>query len=336
MVGFERCFLCRVKANMKIFVTGASGFIGRHLCKYLSDKDHEVIALVRTQGTLIEGAKRVVVADFSALDSLGDILKECGAVIHLAGRAHIMNDTAEDPLYEFRRVNVGMTEELMRQAARAGVRRFIYASSIGVNGNKNSGHSFVETDIESPHDLYAVSKLEAEQLIKKIAAQTGMEYVIVRPALVFGPDAPGNFGLLLKFAARRLPLPVGSLSARRSLLSVWNLASFLELCINHRNVLHETFLIADNETVTLADIFKSLGVGMRKAQIILPVPQVLLVAACYLFGKKRQFDKLNSELRIDSGKAAKKLNWKAPYTTAEGLIKTGEEYIYWIQNEKNF
>ena len=286
-----------------------------------------MIALARAQGTLVEGAKRVVVADLNAPDSLGDILKECEAVIHLAGRAHMLNDTADDPLHEFRRVNVGMTEKLMQQAAKAGVRRFIYASSIGVNGNKNSGHPFVETDVESPHDLYAVSKLEAEQLVKKIAAQTGMEYVIVRPALVFGPDAPGNFGLLLKLAARRLPLPFGRLSARRNLLSVWNLASFLELCIVHRSTLSETFLIADNETVTLADIFKNLGAGMRKAQMMLPVPQILLVAACYLFGKQQQFEKLNSELRIDSGKAAEKLGWKAPYTTAEALIKTGEEYI---------
>lgn len=312
---------------MKVLVTGASGFVGRHLCKYLNNTGHDVIALVRAQGTLIEGAKLVVVADFNLPDSLDDILKECGAVIHLAGRAHILNDTAEDPLYEFRRVNVGMTEKLMQRAAKVGVRRFIYASSIGVNGNENSGHPFVETDPVNPHDLYAVSKLEAEQVVKKTAAQTGMEYVIVRPALVFGPDAPGNFGLLLKLAARGLPLPFGRLSTRRSLLSVWNLVSFLGLCVDHRSVLQETFLIADKDTVTLADIFKGLGMGMGKPQMMLPIPQMLLVAACYLLGKKQQFDKLNSELRVDIGKAEGKLGWKAPYTTTEALIKTGEEYI---------
>ncbi|MFJ2989754.1 NAD-dependent epimerase/dehydratase family protein [Collimonas sp. NPDC087041] len=313
---------------MNILVTGASGFVGRYLCQYLSSAGHEVTALVRTRGASIPGVKNeLVVADFNNLEVIGDTLKDCDAVIHLAGRAHVLNDTVTDPLHEFRQVNVGMTEKLLHLAINAGVRRFVYVSSIGVNGNKNANRPFVETDVESPHDLYAISKLEAEQAVKKIAGQAGIEYVIVRPVLVFGPNAPGNFGLLLKLASRRLPLPFGSLAARRNLVSVWNLASFLGRCADYPGVLRDTFLIADKETVTLSDIFLGLGKGMSKTQMIFPVPKMFLIAICSLFGKRQLFDKLNSELRVDISKAEEKLNWTAPYTTAQALIKTGKEYI---------
>jgi UDP-4-keto-D-FucNAc 4-reductase len=313
---------------MKVLVTGASGFIGRYLCKCLADNGHEVIALVRMRGDPIEGAKQEkIVSEFDDFSSISNVLGDCDALIHLAGRAHVLNDTAISPLNEFRRVNVGMTEKIILEAAKSGVRRFVFVSSIGVNGNRNIGRPFVESDIEDPHDLYAVSKLEAEQVVKRVAIQAGMEYVIVRPALVFGPNAPGNFSLLLKLASKPIPLPFRGLSAKRNLLSIWNMVDFLKTCINHSAALQETFLVADEQTVTLPDIFKILGLGMGKRKIIFSVPSMVIAGACNLFRRSEIYDKLDSQLTIDISKAKNILNWDPPYSTIDALIKTGKEYI---------
>lgn len=314
-----------MNVSMNIIVTGASGFVGRYLCKHLGDAGHDVTALVRSNGVSIDGAMQECC--FDDVQKLSTILEKCDSIIHLAGRAHVLNETTKDPLSEFRRVNVEMTEKLALLAAKAGVRRFIYVSSIGVNGNKTSGHPFTETDIEDPHDLYAVSKLEAEQVLKRISSNTGIDYVIVRPVLIYGPDAPGNFALLLKLASKGLPLPFRCMSSKRSLLSVWNLVDFLTACATHPTDLCETFLIADQELVTLADIFRSLGVGMKRKQIMIPIPQILLFAVFTVLGKKHLYDKLNSELTVDIRKAKKMLNWDPPSTTTAALVKTGEKYL---------
>ncbi|MGB7194497.1 MAG: NAD-dependent epimerase/dehydratase family protein [Collimonas pratensis] len=314
---------------MNILVTGASGFVGRYLCKHLDQAGHHVIAVARPGSLPIEGAKvEKIASNFDDFNFVEDVLPGCDVVIHLAGRAHILKDTSEDPLNEFRRVNVEITEKLILKAAKCGVRRFIFISSIGVNGNRNSGHPFTENDVENPHDLYAISKIEAEQAVRKIAEQSGMEYIIIRPVLIYGPNAPGNFGLLLKLAFKRLPLPFLYLSAKRSLLSVWNLVDFLTVCVNYKNFIRETFLIADEQTTDLAGIFRSLGEGMGKKQIIFPFPTKILIAICSLFHKKHLYDKLNSELVVDVNKAKNMLNWNPPYSTPEALIKTGKEYIW--------
>jgi len=317
-----------MSTSQTILVTGATGFVGRRLCSHLAEHGHRVIVLVRAGGRAIPGvAQEVRIADFTQLDALDTLLPQCDAVIHLAGRAHVMRDTAADPLGEFRRVNVGLTRSLLERAANARVKRFVFVSSIGVNGNSNIT-PFSEQDTPAPHDLYAISKLEAEQLVQDMAQQYGMEYAIVRPVLVFGPEAPGNFGTLLRLAAKGWPLPFGRLQSKRSLISVWNLADFLRTCATCPQVLRDVFLAADAQTVTLPEIFRHLAIGMGKTARLLAIPRSLLALACTLVGKRQMLDKLDAGLTVDITKAQQQLAWHAPYTTAEALIKTGKEYTH--------
>lgn len=321
---------------MKILVTGASGFVGRYVCKNLAAARHQVIAVVRSGGVAIEGADvELIVPELKELDSISDILATCDAVIHLAGRAHVLNDDSLDPLKEFRKINVGLTASFALSAAQSGVKRFIFVSSIGVNGNFTKNKPFTEDDTEAPHDLYAISKLEAENALKHIAAEFDMQYVIVRPTLIFGPNAPGNFGLLLKLAERGIPLPFGALKAKRNLLSAWNFADFLRVCVEFPGHLEETFLIADQQSTNLNDIFRYLSEGMQKRQRLFWMPEALLAIVCRLVGKKQTFDKLNSELTVSTQRAITKLSWTPPFTTQDGLIKTGKLYRE-EKNETNF
>lgn len=312
---------------MKILVTGAAGFVGRTLCAHLAQSGNEVVALSRGRAfeTAIAGVSHYI-ADFGDAASIEQHMRGCDTVIHLAGRAHVMNEVNSDPLAAFREVNVGLTERLVAQAGRAGVRRFVFVSSIGVNGNRSVGVPFTEADVPAPHDLYAISKWEAEQRVMTLAPAAGLDYVIVRPTLIFGPDAPGNFALLLKLAAKGLPMPFGRLAAPRSLLSVWNFVEFLRVCAAHTSPLNQTFVIADNERVTLSEIFTHLGRGMRKKQWMLPVPRGMLTFFARLVGKGQMLGKVDSELVVSSEKAHTELNWIPPLTTFEGLVRAGEKY----------
>jgi len=312
---------------MKIAVTGATGFVGRELCRHLDAHGHEVVAIIRRADGLPLPAREIrVVQEFSHRESLSTALEGCEVVVHLAGRAHVLRDTVADPLAEFRAVNVEMSEKLALAAAAAGVRRFIFVSSIGVNGNATRGQAFTEADAPAPHDLYAISKWEAEQRLTSIAGKTQMDYVIARPVLMFGPHAPGNFGLLLKLAAKSLPLPFGMLGTKRNLLSVWNFADFLRTCAEYPSPINETFVVSDREPVTLPDIFRYLGEGMGVRQRLVPVPRALLAAASGLLGKGAMLRKVDSELMVSPDKAIKLLKWTPPYSTQAALVKTGEDY----------
>ena len=313
---------------MKIAITGANGFVGRELCRNLAGHGHHVVAITRRDPeTPLPVQETRVVQDFSNDDILASALDGCEIVIHLAGRAHMLRDTAADPLAEFRAVNVEVSEKLARAATAKGVRRFVFVSSIGVNGNTTNGRPFTEADTPVPHDLYAISKWEAEQRVVSIAGQQGMDYVVARPVLMFGPDAPGNFALLLKLAAKALPLPFGLLKKRRNLLSVWNFADFLRICAEHPKPIRDTFVVSDRQTVTLPEIFRYLGEGMRVRQHLLPVPRAMLAVAVGVLGKGAMLRKVDSELMVSPDKAIKLLNWTPPYSTQAALVKTGEEYM---------
>lgn len=310
-----------------IAVSGANGFIGKHLCRHLLSHGHEVIAIAR-QHNIPDGDGRTNVA-LDLLDPHGPCraLDGCDAVIHLAGRAHILDDTADDPLNEFRKANVEATLNLLRLAAKSRVRRFVFVSSIGVNGNRTQGQAFTEADKEAPQDLYAISKFEAEQEVRRYAEQAGLEFVIVRPTLVFGPDAPGNFALLLKLASMSLPLPFGMFSARRNLISVWNLVDLLHRCAMHPAATGQVFLAADKETLTLKDIFIHLRIGMNRHPCIFDLPPGWMSKIASITGKMPMFKKLTAELRVDPAKAATLLEWQAPHSAHEALERTGREYL---------
>lgn len=312
---------------IRIAVTGASGFIGRFLCAELAARGIEVAALVRSSAVEVAGAStKVVVPDLRhATDAA--MFAGCKVVIHLAARAHVMKELAGDPLAEYRASNVEVTRHLFMLAARAGVQRFVFVSSIGVNGRRTVGAPFSEVTPEAPHDLYAVSKLEAEREIQSLAAGYGIEFVIVRPTLVYGPGAPGNFGTLVRLASKGLPLPFGRLTGKRSLVSIWNLVDFLALCAIHPAAAGATFLVADEGNVVIREIFEYLGVGMGKRQHILAIPETLLAGLAVLFGRRSAFDKLNAELVVDISKAQTLLGWRPPLSTRAGLLRTGNEYM---------
>lgn len=313
--------------RLRVSVTGASGFIGRFLCAGLATQGCDVTAVVRSDATKVIGATRTVVVPDLRQSPDAAMFAECQVVIHLAGRAHVMKEFASDPLAEYRASNVEVSRNLLLLAARAGVQRFVFVSSIGVNGRLTTGAPFCETTKENPHDLYAVSKLEAEREIESLAAGYGIEFVIVRPTLVYGPGAPGNFGMLVRLASKGLPLPFGRLSAKRSLISIWNLVDFLALCATHPAGNGETFLIADEGSVVIAEIFEHLGIGMGKRQRILSIPEGLLGSLAALCGRRRSFEKLNAELVVDIGKAKTMLGWEPPLSTHAALQRTGSEYM---------
>lgn len=313
---------------MNILVTGANGFVGRYLCALLRSRGHKVRAVVRSATCEAPDVDELFfVSDLTDSVSLSELLVGCDCVVHLAARAHLLNDKSTDPLSEFRLANVSTTVALATCAANVGVKRFVYVSSIGVNGQFTKGIPFSESQLEHPHDDYALSKLEAENALRDISNKTGIEYVIVRPPLVYGPDAPGNFALLLKLVSYRIPLPFGRVHAKRSLISVWNLVDFLCVCVEHQRAANELFLVADNEDLTLAEILKFLAVGMNHRLIFLPVGPVFLKTVASLFGRRLAIEKLTSDLVIDHSKILDKLGWRAPISASEALTNTGFRFI---------
>jgi nucleoside-diphosphate-sugar epimerase len=254
-----------------------------------------------------------------------DALRDVDVVIHLAARVHVMHDDTPNPLAEFLRVNVYGTEHLARSAALAGVRRLVYVSSIKVNGEAtNGGEQFTETDTPSPQDPYGISKWEAEQALRRVATETGLEIVIVRPPLVYGAGVKGNFAQMLKILAKGIPLPLASALNQRSFIYVENLVDALIVCATHPAAANQTFLVSDGEDVSTPDILRKLGDAMEHPARVFPCPPALLKFAGRLTGKSDQIERLMGSLRIDSGKIRRELGWQPPYTLQDGLRKTIE------------
>ena len=241
-------------------------------------------------------------------------------MIHLAARVHIMRDSADDPLAEFRRVNTEGTLNLARQAAEFGVKRFIYLSSIGVNGNSTtSGKLFTPNDVPSPHDSYSVSKLEAEIGLCKIAKKTEMEVVIIRPPLVYGANAPGNFGKLTRLVAKSLPLPLGSINNRRSFVGIDNLVEFIVTCLEHPAAANETLMVGDGEDLSTPDLIRRMARAMNQPTRLLPMPKFLIMAGATILGKREMAQRLCESLQVDISKSRTLLGWNPPFSVDEGL-----------------
>jgi len=305
---------------MKIAVTGGTGFIGKAIITGLLSQNYHVVAAVRGEDSSVpQGAEMIRVDDLSAETDWSSALKRIDVVVHVAARAHIMNDSAVDPLAEFRKVNTAGTLNLAREAVAAGVKRFIFISSIGVNGNCNT-RPFTESDIANPQEPYAVSKWEAEQGLMAIAEETGMEVVIIRPPLVCGADAPGNFGRLMKWVKRGVPLPLGAVHNKRSFVALDNLASFIIHCMDHPRAANEVFLISDGEDVSTTELLQKMAWAFGKRSFLLPVPVGLMTFVAGLLGKRDVADRLFGSLQVDSSKARDLLGWKPVVSMDEGLI----------------
>jgi nucleoside-diphosphate-sugar epimerase len=316
-------------------MTGATGFVGQRLTFDLLANVNQVKALVRKHSNVLSvKVEQIVIEDLARLSlknhptTIQDDMFFDGVdvVIHAAARVHIMHDVASDPLIEFRTVNRDATLALARMAAEAGVKRFVFLSSIGVNGNNNL-KPFTEQDEPAPHDLYAISKYEAEQGLLAIAEETGMEVVIIRPPLVYGANAPGNFGSLVKWMRKPIPLPLGAIHNQRSLVAVDNLVDFITLCADREKspkAANQVFLISDGEDVSTTTLLQKVGKAFGKKPRLIPVPVGLMIFAAKLIGKSDMANRLFGSLQVDSSKARDLLGWQPVVTMDEQLAKMVE------------
>lgn len=312
---------------MKTLITGANGFVGRLLCAELLMRQMSVRAALRSAQSRVEGTEVAIVGAIDGKTDWTNALHGIDVVIHLAARVHVMQEDARDPLEEFRKVNLLGTENLARQAARAGVKRLVYVSSIKVNGEATrAGEKFTETDILSPQDPYGISKWEAEQALHRVAKETGLEVVIVRPPLVYGKGVKGNFAQMLKVLSRGIPLPLASVDNLRSLIYVENLADALILCATHPAAPGQTYLASDGEDISTPDLLRQLGEAMGYPAHLFPCPQALLKLAGRLACRAEQVERLLGSLQINSDKIRRELSWQSPYTLEQGLRATAEGY----------
>ena len=317
----------------RVVVTGANGFIGNHVCRRLVESGKEVTACIRAQADAsllasIPGRLRVHrIPSVGGDADLARVFSSADAVIHLAGRAHVMRETVAAPLNEFRKVNVGGTETLASLATQQGVKRFIYMSSIKVNGEATNGHPFRADDPPGYSDPYGQSKWEAEERLRQIATGTDMQWVVVRPPLVYGPGVRGNFLTLLRSVFRRLPLPLGSLHNRRSMVSVFNLSDFVCLLLDHPAAANSRFLVSDQHDLSTPDLLRSIAAALDCPSRILPCPELALHMAATMLGRRSVTQRLCSSLVVDTQKTADTLRWRAPFTLSWGLRRTAEWFV---------
>lgn len=316
-----------------VLVTGANGFIGQHLCRRLVESCQEVTACIREEAdasilTAIPGPLKILrIPSLAAAADLVPVLSSVEVVVHLAGRAHVMRETALHPVDEFRRVNVGGTESLASLAAKQGVRRFIYMSSIGVNGDATYGTPFCADDPPGFSGPYGQSKWEAEERVRQIAAEASMQWVIVRPPLVYGPGVPGNFLALLRSVFRGFVFPLGSLHNRRSLVSVFNLSDFVRLCLDHPAAANNRFLVSDQHDISTPDLIRGIARALHRPSRIIRCPEAALHLAATVLGQRARIKRLSSSLVVDRQKGKESLHWSAPTTLEWGLSRTAEWFL---------
>ena len=305
---------------MRILVTGATGFVGRAVVARLKTDGHEVVTAARRHG-----AGDVFVGDIGPETDWSNALKNIDAVMHLAARVHVVREHEKDPMAAFWFVNVDGTRQLAEACVKAGVKRLVFCSSVKAMAERSlPGHPLTEADTPAPETDYGLSKLEAENLLLEISARTGLEVVNVRPPLVHGPGARGNFLSLLRLCAMRLPLPVKSIANRRSFLHVDNLADALVLCATHPAAAGETFLVCDGQAFSTPELMEILGRGMGRGQRLFPFPPALLHGGLRLLGKGEVYEKLCGNLELDDTHLRQTLGWIPPIGPEEGLLATAK------------
>ena len=315
---------------MNILITGATGFVGRQLIEMLSSHSQFslVAAIRRKNNTLSNKIKKVAIDDLGPNNSWSEALDNIDVIIHTAARVHVMNDDVKDPLLEFRKINVEGTLNLARQAAKAGVKRFVFLSSIKVNGEStNLNQPFTEADSPAPVDPYGISKFETEIGLYKLAEETEMEVVCIRPTLVYGPGVKANFFSMMKWLYRGVPLPFGLIHNKRSLVALDNLVDLIVTCVEHPAAANETFLVSDDDDLSTTELLNRVANVMGKKSRLLPVNQKIIEFGLRLIGKKDLSQRLSGSLQVDISKAKRLLNWTPPVSVDEGLRKTAEHFL---------
>lgn len=322
-----------------VMVTGANGFVGWYFCTEAIRRGLRIRSVTRTACNLPTGAEAAVVGTIDGKTDWTDALCGVDVVIHLAARVHIVKDSSRDPLSEFLQVNLHGTENLAQQSVRAGIKRFVYVSSIKVNGESTffpgrssaSGRAeqdvFTESYKPDPHGPYAISKWQAEQALQRISQESGMEIVIVRPPLVYGPGVKGNFVSLLNAIEKGIPLPLAGARNVRSMVYVGNLVDALLACAKHPSAAGQTYIVSDGEAVSTAALVDMIAHALGRPNRSFYFPQGLLRAVAALLGRSDQADKLYGPLRVSDAKIRSELGWIPPYTLEQGLHATAEWYL---------
>lgn len=311
-----------------ILVTGANGFVGQALCAESIRRGLHIRGAMRSTCELSAGTESVIVGAIDGTTDWADALRGVDVVIHLAARVHVMKDATTDPLSEFLKVNLHATVNLAQQAVRAGVKRFVYVSSVKVNGEQTREMKpFVESDNPDPQDPYAISKWRAEQGLHRVAQETGLEVVIVRPPLVYGPGVKGNFAQMLKVLNSGIPLPLSAVNNLRSLIYVENLVDAILACAEQPGAAGKTYLVSDGEDISTPDLLRRLGRAIGHPARLFPLPIWVLRLGGMLLGRSKQVERLVGSLRVDSGRIRRELGWQPPYTLEQGLHATGAALI---------
>ena len=318
---------------MNILVTGATGFLGGTLIEKLLP--HCISILGRTQP---ESSNFVF--HYGVIDNKSSYKKafiNTDVLIHCAARVHVMSDSSSNPLEKFREVNTYGTLNLAQQAADAGVKRFIFISTIKVNGESTElGLPFKPDDAFIPTDPYGLSKYEAEIGLREIAAKTGMEVVIIRPPLVYGLGVKANFASMMKWMNKGLPLPLGAITGnKRSLVSVDNLVDLVVTCIVHPNAINQTFLVSDDDDISTTQLLANMAIALDVPNRLLPIPSSCFTLAAKLIGKPAISQRLCGSLQVDITKTKELLNWQPPYSSAESMKKTANAFLKSSSSNKN-
>lgn len=314
---------------MNVFVTGARGFVGSALVIKLIKEGHKVITASREASQkLDDGVDELVVGDIALIEDWTPYLKGVDVVVHLAGRAHVMDEISVDPIEEYRRNNTWPTSKLFRDSVLVGVKRVVFLSSIKVNGESTLGNECFESDVsDAPSDPYGLSKYEAEVLLHAQAKQSRTEFVILRPPMIYGKGVKGNLVTLIKAVHRGIPLPFGCIENLRSLISLSNLVDILTIVMIHPKAANEVFCVSDGKDISLRSLVENISTILSRSPRIIPIPRRVLVMAFRAIGRKDLVNKLLSNLRLDSSKTKSLLNWQPSADTNAELASCVESVV---------